>query len=40
MDVRTVDKAIFFTAMKPVYAKLIKQYPDWEPIIERIGQTK
>ena len=40
MDVRTVDKAIFFTAMKPVYAKLIKQYPDWEPIIERIRQTK
>jgi tripartite ATP-independent transporter DctP family solute receptor len=40
MDVRTVDKAIFFTAMKPVYAKFIKQYPDWEPIIERIRQTK
>ena len=40
MDVRTVDKAIFFTAMKPVYAKFIKQYPDWEPIIERIGETK
>jgi len=40
MDVRTVDKAIFFRAMKPVYAKFIKQYPDWEPIIERIGKTK
>ena len=40
MDVRTVDKAIFFTAMKPVYAKFIKQYLDWEPIIERIGETK
>jgi len=26
--------------MKPVYAKFIKQYPDWEPIIERIGETK
>ncbi|MFQ5841073.1 MAG: DctP family TRAP transporter solute-binding subunit [Thermodesulfobacteriota bacterium] len=40
MDVRTVDKAIFLTAMKPVYAKFIKQYPDWEPIIERIRETK
>jgi len=40
MDVRTVDKAIFFTAMKPVYAKFIKQYPDWKPIIEGIGDTK
>ena len=40
MDVRTVDKAIFFMAMEPVYAKFIKQYPDWEPIIERIRQTK
>ena len=40
MDVRTVDKAIFFRAMEPVYAKFIKQYPDWEPIIERIRQTK
>ena len=40
MDVRTVDKGIFFRAMKPVYAKFIKQYPDWEPIIERIGKTK
>jgi tripartite ATP-independent transporter DctP family solute receptor len=40
MDVRTVDKAIFFTAMKPIYAKFIKQYPDWEPIIEGIRHTK
>jgi tripartite ATP-independent transporter DctP family solute receptor len=40
MDVRTVDKAIFLTAMKPVYAKFIKQYPDWEPIIEKIRETK
>lgn len=40
MDVRTVDKAIFLTAMKPVYTKFIKQYPDWEPIIERIRETK
>jgi len=40
MDVRTVDKAIFFTAMKPVYAKFIKQYPGWGPIIERIRQAK
>ena len=40
MDVRTVDKSIFFTAMKPVYIKFIKQYPDWEPIIQRIGETK
>jgi tripartite ATP-independent transporter DctP family solute receptor len=40
MDVRTVDKAIFFTAMKPVYAEFIKQYPHWEPIIEKIRETK
>ena len=40
MDVRIVDKSIFFTAMEPVYAKFIKQYPDWEPIIERIRETK
>ncbi len=40
MDVRTVDKAIFFAAMKPVYIKFIKQYPDWEPIIEMIGETR
>ncbi len=40
MDVRIVDKAIFFTAMKPVYAKFIKQYPDWNPIIRRIEDTK
>ncbi len=40
MDVRTVDKAIFFTAMKPVYAKFIKQYPGWNPIIRRIRNTK
>ncbi len=40
MDVRTVDKSIFFAAMKPVYVKFIKQYPDWEPIIERIGEIK
>ncbi|UCD71273.1 MAG: DctP family TRAP transporter solute-binding subunit [Syntrophobacterales bacterium] len=40
MDVRNVDKVIFFKAMEPVYAKFIKQYPDWEPIIERIRQTK
>jgi len=40
MDVRNVDKAIFITTMKPVYAKFIKQYPDWEPIIEKIRETK
>jgi TRAP-type C4-dicarboxylate transport system substrate-binding protein len=40
MDVRIVDKSIFFTTMEPVYAKFIKQYPDWEPIIERIRETK
>jgi ketol-acid reductoisomerase len=26
--------------MKPVYAKFIKQYPGWGPIIERIRQAK
>jgi len=40
MDVRTVDKAVFFTAMKPVYATFVKQYPVWGPIIERIRQAK
>ncbi|UCG99793.1 MAG: DctP family TRAP transporter solute-binding subunit [Deltaproteobacteria bacterium] len=40
MDVRNVDKTIFVKAMEPVYSKFIKQYPDWELIIERIGETK
>jgi len=40
MDVRTVDKAIFLTAMEPVYAKFIKQYRDWEAIIQKIRDTK
>ncbi len=40
MDVRTVDKVIFLKAMEPVYAKFIKQYPDWEPIIQKIRDTK
>jgi tripartite ATP-independent transporter DctP family solute receptor len=40
MDVRPVDKAIFVTAMEPVYAKFITQYPDWEPIIERMRKTE
>jgi len=40
MDVRIVDKSIFFTAMKPVYVKFIKQYPEWELIIQRIRETK
>jgi tripartite ATP-independent transporter DctP family solute receptor len=40
MDVRTVDKEIFVKAMKPVYAKFAKQYPDWGTIIERIREAK
>jgi tripartite ATP-independent transporter DctP family solute receptor len=40
MDVTNVDKAIFLKAMEPVYAKFIKQYPDWEPIVHRIRDTK
>ena len=40
MDVRTVDKSIFLKAMEPVYAKFIKQYPEWEPIVHRIRDTK
>ncbi len=40
MDVRGVNKRIFVKAMEPVYVKFIKQYPDWEPIIERIRETR
>jgi len=40
MDVRNVDKTIFVNAMERVYAKFIKQYPDWEPIIRRIRETQ
>ena len=40
MDVRIVDKAIFVKAMGPVYSTFAKQYPDWKPIIEGIGDTK
>ncbi len=40
MDVRTVDKAIFLKAMEPVYAKFIKEYLDWEAIIQKIRDTK
>jgi tripartite ATP-independent transporter DctP family solute receptor len=40
MDVRSVDKGIFVEAMGPVYAKFIKQYPDWGAIIEEIRATK
>ena len=40
MDVRNVDKGLFVAAMKPVYEKFEKQYPDWELIIERILETK
>jgi tripartite ATP-independent transporter DctP family solute receptor len=40
MDVRTVDKEIFVKAMKPVYAKFVKQYPDWGSIIKGIRDTK
>lgn len=40
MDVRTVDKGIFFKATQPVYEKYMKQYPGWKPIISEIGKTK
>ena len=40
MDVRNVDKGLFVTAMKPVYEKFEKQYPDWGFVIERILETK
>jgi len=40
MDVRNVDKSIFLTAMEPVYAKFIKQSPEWEPIVQRIKDTR
>jgi tripartite ATP-independent transporter DctP family solute receptor len=40
MDVRGVDKGIFFEAMEPVYARFMKQYPDWRPIIEKIRATR
>jgi tripartite ATP-independent transporter DctP family solute receptor len=40
MDVRIVDKDIFLTAMEPVYAKFIKQYPEWKPIVHRIKDIK
>ncbi len=40
MDVRSVNKEIFFEAMEPVYARFIKQYPDWRPIIEKIRATR
>ena len=40
MDVRTVDKSIFFKAMQPVYDEYTKQYPDWEPVIKKIMETK
>jgi tripartite ATP-independent transporter DctP family solute receptor len=39
MDVRTVDKDSFFKAMKPVYDKYIKEYPDWESVIKEITET-
>jgi tripartite ATP-independent transporter DctP family solute receptor len=40
MDVRNVDKGLFVAAMKPVYEKFEKQYPNWGPIIVRILETK
>ncbi len=40
MDVRTVDKSSFFKAMQPVYDKYIKQYPEWEPVIKSIRETR
>ena len=40
MDVKTVGKESFFTAMQPVYDKYIKKYPTWAQVIKNITATK
>jgi len=40
MDIKVVDKSIFFRSMKPVYDKYIKQYPDWKTVIQKITEAK
>ena len=40
MDIRSVDKSLFFRATQPVYEKYMKQYPSWKPVIAEIGRTK
>jgi len=39
MDVRTVDKALFVTAMQPAYEEFYKKNPSWQAIVEQIRAT-